>query len=37
MYVLYLFKERDEKLRSNRIIGHVVEQASNQGTYSMYI
>ena len=32
--ILHLLKARDEQLRKSRVIGHVVEQTSNQGLYN---
>ena len=31
--IFLLLKARDDKLRRNRVIGHVVEHTDNQGTY----
>jgi len=31
--MLFFVKERDEKLRTNRVIGRVLEQVNNQGMY----
>ena len=35
IYFFFFLKERDEKLKNNKVIGRVVEQTNNQGSYAL--